>query len=190
MKRWLVRICVFLLLGAIVNVAVAWGHAYFLPVNTSLARSEVLYFSGGPHWEVDVIHRRGGVMVISRAFDGESRTPGASDAAPSWSISSSPPAPADCAAQRQVTEHAYGWPMLCLFSRTNSFREPLLPLMPIPAGMILNSVVFALVVGTVYATVNQMELRARRRIKRGLCPKCAYPVGTNAVCTECGQALK
>src|SRR5688572_10446659 len=25
MKRWLVRICVFLILGAIVNVAVAWG---------------------------------------------------------------------------------------------------------------------------------------------------------------------
>src|SRR5262245_43530625 len=25
MKRWIVRICVFLLLGAIVNVAVAWG---------------------------------------------------------------------------------------------------------------------------------------------------------------------
>ncbi len=28
-----------------------------------------------------------------------------------------------------------------------------------------------------------------RRIKRGLCPKCAFPVGTNQVCTECGAAV-
>ena len=29
-----------------------------------------------------------------------------------------------------------------------------------------------------------------RRIKRGLCPACAYPVGTNDVCTECGKPVK
>jgi hypothetical protein len=33
-------------------------------------------------------------------------------------------------------------------------------------------------------------LRRRRRIKRGLCPKCAYPVGESPVCTECGAAVK
>ena len=32
-------------------------------------------------------------------------------------------------------------------------------------------------------------LRKRRRIKRGLCPKCAYPVGTNERCTECGATV-
>ncbi len=31
--------------------------------------------------------------------------------------------------------------------------------------------------------------RRNGRIKRGLCPKCAYPVGTNQVCTECGAAV-
>ena len=29
-----------------------------------------------------------------------------------------------------------------------------------------------------------------RRIKRGLCPKCAYPVGTSDVCTECGARVR
>ncbi len=27
------------------------------------------------------------------------------------------------------------------------------------------------------------------RVRRGLCPKCAYAMGESAVCTECGKAL-
>jgi predicted amidophosphoribosyltransferase len=33
-------------------------------------------------------------------------------------------------------------------------------------------------------------LRRWRRIKRGLCPACAYPVGASDVCTECGKPVK
>ncbi len=79
--------------------------------------------------------------------------------------------------------------MLSLLSRTSTMREPFLPLIPIPWGMFLNSVFFALVVGLLYVSVNAIGFRTRRRIKRGLCVKCAYPVGTNAVCTECGAAV-
>ena len=32
-------------------------------------------------------------------------------------------------------------------------------------------------------------LRRFIRRRRGLCPKCAYPAGESAVCTECGQEL-
>ena len=32
-------------------------------------------------------------------------------------------------------------------------------------------------------------LRRVLRVRRGLCPKCAYPMGESAVCSECGQAL-
>jgi hypothetical protein len=28
------------------------------------------------------------------------------------------------------------------------------------------------------------------RIKRGLCPKCAYPIGASEVCTECGATVR
>jgi hypothetical protein len=31
---------------------------------------------------------------------------------------------------------------------------------------------------------------AAARIKRGLCPACAYPVGSSSVCTECGAAAR
>lgn len=32
-------------------------------------------------------------------------------------------------------------------------------------------------------------LRRWRRIRRGLCPKCGYPIGDSPVCTECGAAV-
>ncbi len=32
-------------------------------------------------------------------------------------------------------------------------------------------------------------LRRFLRLRRGLCPKCAYPMGESYVCTECGEAL-
>ena len=32
-------------------------------------------------------------------------------------------------------------------------------------------------------------LRRFRRVRRGLCPKCAYRMGEAAVCTECGAEL-
>jgi hypothetical protein len=31
-----------------------------------------------------------------------------------------------------------------------------------------------------------VRMTRSRRIKRGLCPMCAYPVGTSDKCTECG----
>ncbi len=32
-------------------------------------------------------------------------------------------------------------------------------------------------------------LRRFLRVRRGLCPKCAYPMGESSVCTECGCGL-
>ena len=32
-------------------------------------------------------------------------------------------------------------------------------------------------------------LRRFLRVKRGLCPKCAYPMGESSVCTECGKPV-
>ncbi len=31
------------------------------------------------------------------------------------------------------------------------------------------------------------SLRRFLRVRRGLCPTCAYPMGESAVCTECGR---
>jgi hypothetical protein len=32
--------------------------------------------------------------------------------------------------------------------------------------------------------------RRSLRVKRGLCPACAYPVGVSPVCTECGGCVR
>ncbi len=58
---------------------------------------------------------------------------------------------------------------------------------PIWPGFAINTVFYAFVLWLLFAA--PFALRRRRRIKRGLCPKCAYPVGTNEVCTECGAAV-
>jgi hypothetical protein len=54
-------------------------------------------------------------------------------------------------------------------------------------GFAINTVFYAAVLWLLFAA--PFALRKRRRIKRGLCPKCAYPVGTSEKCTECGAAV-
>ena len=54
-------------------------------------------------------------------------------------------------------------------------------------GSILNSALYAIIVWLV--VVGPFVLRRQLRIKRGLCPKCAYPMGESLVCTECGRPL-
>ena len=45
-------------------------------------------------------------------------------------------------------------------------------------------------VATLIATIVKWRLETPRlRVQRRLCPACAYPVGTNARCTECGTPL-
>ncbi len=74
-------------------------------------------------------------------------------------------------------------------SRTvrNTSVVRLLPLSPIAPGFAINTVFYAFFLWLLIAV--PFALRRRRRIKLGLCPKCAYPVGTNEVCTECGAAV-
>ena len=55
---------------------------------------------------------------------------------------------------------------------------------PILPGFAVNAAVFAIVWWLIFAA-GALTL-ARRRIKRGLCRRCAYPVTGLAVCPECG----
>jgi hypothetical protein len=63
----------------------------------------------------------------------------------------------------------------------------ILPYRPIWPGFAINTVFYTAVLWLLFAA--PFALRRRRRIKRGLCPKCAYPVGASEVCTECGKQL-
>jgi hypothetical protein len=66
-----------------------------------------------------------------------------------------------------------------------------LALRPIWPGFAINTTFYAAILWMLFAfpfTVRRWH--RRRRINRGLCPACAYPVGTNPHCTECGKPLK
>ena len=62
-----------------------------------------------------------------------------------------------------------------------------LPLRPIWPGFAVNSIFYAATLWLVFYVMLTLRRFIRRR--RGLCPKCAYPVGESAVCTECGKEL-
>jgi hypothetical protein len=47
--------------------------------------------------------------------------------------------------------------------------------------------VFSLFMICIYGV---LHYRREVRRERGLCPACAYPVGTSEVCTECGKAVQ
>ena len=77
-----------------------------------------------------------------------------------------------------------------MLSRT-SFGTPMkprtIPLIPLWPGFAVNTLFYAVILWMLFAA--PLALRRRRRIKRGLCPACAYPVGDSSVCTECGKQV-
>jgi hypothetical protein len=111
-------------------------------------------------------------------------------------------------------EGANGWPLLSMIWKTDtddvawaggrgtqsvdwgleiardlSRRPPYLqrralPLLPIWPGFAINTLFYAAILWALFAA--PLALRRRLRIRRGLCPACAYPVGESPICTECG----
>jgi hypothetical protein len=74
-------------------------------------------------------------------------------------------------------------------------RDPLGPrhlaLRPLWPGFAINTVFYAAILwGGWLLFAAPFAVRRRRRIKRGLCPACAYPVGASDLCTECGEPVK
>ncbi len=61
------------------------------------------------------------------------------------------------------------------------------PLRPLPLGFAVNTIFYATILWLLIAA--PFALRRFLRLRRGLCPKCAYPMGESAVCTECGKPL-
>ena len=103
--------------------------------------------------------------------------------------------------------HALWIILLIIWMSDSSLEEPLIewveqhhtatqadPDYMVAYGYILDGLlaIFALgIVSLIVASVLQVrENRFEGRIKRGLCPACAYPVGASDVCTECGKPVK
>jgi len=70
-------------------------------------------------------------------------------------------------------------------TRGNKFTA--LPYRVITGRFVGNALVYAAMCWALIAVPRW--IRRTRRVRRGLCSGCAYPRGTNEVCTECGAAL-
>ncbi len=62
-----------------------------------------------------------------------------------------------------------------------------LPLRPVWPGFAVNTSFYAAILWLLIPGPFVLRRLVRRR--RGLCPKCAYPMGESEVCTECGNEL-
>ena len=206
------RITLFLLLGAVINVAVAWGLGFRDAQTCKLLYSEMTLVRGRGDNSLSMVSDHESFLLYS-GF-GRRGLP----RLPKWSqLYSLPEDP-----ERVCMEYAAGWPCVAVQylatvktptkafdPKKNEYESVglpglrtsdwlmqkragiLLPIQPLWPGFAMNTIFYAVILSAAWLLFAfPIALRRRRRIKRGLCPACAYPVGTNSVCTECGKQVK
>ena len=204
MRRIALTLALFLLLGAIINVAVAWSLALFKPMRYQVSLNGMFEPTTIPNWDVAVIPRWGAVFIYAQASDRMKRE-GPVDPAkiPQWSLAASPPSRVDAQRERSITEIAYGWPLVASFSRESwpapvewglripwfsKYDRRTLPLRPFWPGFAINTIFYAAILWLLFAFT--FALRRRMRAHRGRCVGCGYDLRGRAVesnaCPECG----
>ncbi len=189
MKRRRLIIAICLLLGAVVNVAVAWGASISTPTHVALRVYLVDLF---PEEEAKVPGNRYDGLTVTLTLQNR------------WGAG----------VQRDSTfPHIFvesGWPTRSMegsklpdgslvesYLLTQADVGPvdyrLLPLRPTWPGFAVNTLFYAtllwLLIRGPFALRRFLRFLRFRRVRRGLCPKCAYPMGESQVCTECGKPL-
>ncbi len=88
--------------------------------------------------------------------------------------------------------HSYKDKQTIMFNGWRRKRTPppplYLPFEPIWPAFAINTLFYAAILWLLIAGL--FALRRFLRLRRGLCPKCAYPMGESAACTECGCELR
>jgi hypothetical protein len=215
-RRTAAKVAVFLLLGAVVNVAVAWGCVAWCSTNSvgPIDHQPVIDWfnanlpdSTATRWDVAICSQFSG-----RGLD----TVWA--AAAGLQNGDDPSNP-----QRMVMAHRYraGIPYLSVEGEEWDFWNVLqdgrpgphsfvirgllasvqggalraikgydscYPYRPFLLGFAINTLFYGGILWLLFAA--PFALRKWRRGRKGLCPACAYPVGTSEVCTECGAKVQ
>ncbi|MHC4416315.1 MAG: hypothetical protein ACYS0G_13630 [Planctomycetota bacterium] len=206
MRRRLLTILIFLLAGAVVNVAVAWGCCYCAPLWPSTQLVPLSDNEAQQLWD------------RLRPFDwpdDPSMLRGARERGPGFLFLQAYPLQAypfydsfilydrwkPGVDDTLVSEFRFGFPSLCLrYTAWRDGRQQLrrfgalavadadgLPLLPVWPGFTINTLFYAAILWLLIC--GPFVLRRFIRVHRGKCPKCGYPVSDSPVCTECGQTL-
>ncbi len=183
MKRRLLIIAICLLLGAVVNIAVAWACGQW--------SSKTLGDTSSPPSDADwprAVPLDWPQPTFRATASGFGRT----------IVFSSADTRRGFYAQRL---DLWGWPLRALESEAQS-RAPRGRLMvpktidsahgflwicPTWPGFAVNTIIYGALFWPLISGL--FSVRGFVRVRRGLCPKCAYPMGEGTVCTECGQDL-
>jgi hypothetical protein len=188
-KRRAFKVLLFLLAGAIINVAVAWGCASRAPVWWGRSTSS-------RHWPETIwgekeIYERNGykqTWIQKVELDEPLERPEGGVIVHKTRL-----------LEQWVVEQA-GWPMLSMGSRQFDIRdkslyEPDVPvrqrlirLRPRFPGFAINTIFYAAIVSVLFAVPGAVRRRVRR--KRGQCVACGYSLRDNVSekCPECGAA--
>src|SRR5262245_17895036 len=201
MKRRAVKLVVFLLAGAIVNVGVAWGCVLGVPpifrhIDGMLGQREIS--------DQEALAAVAAALGKDRCIDPET-VYATRYSRVGWErqdfAGGQPEEPED------LSILAAGWPCYSVRGHwygnlreekhVGAIRVPrvltpspfvdFVPFHPIWPGFAINTVFYAAIVWLVFAT--PIRFRRWRRIKRGLCARCGYPVGSSALCSECGEKI-
>lgn len=197
------RVIVFLLAGAVVNVAVAWGCAFSADNYRIGASHDYSTISVGDRttaaWlgyiceedsEVNVLRRFGVTLrhipIVDEEFWEDIRKwtqagfrmtfvlPGVVHKA-----SGLPFRAMECGIGDDRTD----WSMTI----TRGQEDRFIPLRPLWPGFAINTMFYAAILWLLFAAPGFM--RKRVRIKRGSCARCGYPWGAGALCSECGSPI-
>jgi hypothetical protein len=212
-KQLLLKLGVFLLLGVVVNVAVAWGCAALVEMPIKKGRWWVLPLDTGQQlWKSfarqewnEAEHQQGNTSQLSAfgvlstwvfADDPESiviESDLATNASRSWGI----------------IVHESGWPTLSTRyvgfvvrdgNTTTATCEwcwqltdtRTLPLRPIWSGFIINTIIYSVLLWLIFVGPRVPgKIRRFIRVQRGRCPACGYIIapGVGNKCSECGNPL-
>jgi hypothetical protein len=201
MKRWLGVALICLIIGAIVNVVLAW---WITVADTSR------WTFGGHYGPPDQAQSEWWLRNVPAEFPFAVEFVISKPMRGVWTevLSDQDLLPTGTDAEERkplfVERRRAGWPFKSLegqkwFSssdhRLNQSHgawplfdtKPWLPLRPMWPGFLANSVLFGLVPFLPIAAF--AAARRSRRRRRHQCLHCGYPVGTSPVCTECGRAM-
>ena len=210
--RTLLMVLLLLTCGAIINVAVAWGLYLWRPIKSHKVSSL------NQHQAARVWDRCWPTALYPsstadrRTFGFEVETFVVSGPCYGW-IATWHGSPDMMSGQDAAWEPQAGWPAVSLIGHSWGIGKPsegllnlkgttiatrlrkvapivdnFLPYLPLWPGFAINTVFYAAMLWLLFFAPG--FVRRRIRTRRGQCPACGYPIGTNPLCTECGKPVR